>query len=238
MEVKKGVFSGTKNTLVSRSLILTRIVLLEKFRKTFTTDVAQWFKQKFFKLYNLKLLSKKSLLHASILLDLRRLWFHSASLEGKVARLHLPFICRILIFFQLFFKTSTAWNDSCSAQKLCERTGKKTNITLIACHLHNFLCIFYLGGTWPNQINPKAPWLKNVLNFSVSREWILHHTANVQPWAGVHGSCRVSCFGCDQQISSQHPEPSIHLFCFFPSCSPLQILCYPQLHLLLLCLFF
>lgn len=45
---KKGNILSYPKHSCPRSFILTRIVLLEKFRKIFTTDVSHWFKQKYF----------------------------------------------------------------------------------------------------------------------------------------------------------------------------------------------
>lgn len=55
------------------------------------------------------------------------------------------------------------------------------SITCDACDLHLLLIYELLWRNLAEPIDPKAPWLKKVLNFCVPRGWILYYTISVQP---------------------------------------------------------
>lgn len=137
--------------------------------------------------------------------------------------MHLPFCYRIWLL--LSFPVGIPQLLTAPVQH--DNPGKGAGWKWLAiCIL--FLYISYLA----KPINPKAPWLENVLNVSVSKERILHHTTNVQPNSRTELASPAPA-GCLALAVISRPDSNslCHSFIYYVSSHPVHLLiCFAALN--------
>lgn len=146
--------------------------------------------------------------------------------------MHLPFCCRILLFLSFPVRIP----QLLIAPVQHENPGKRGGKWQASKVMHPLFIYQLLWRNLAKPINAKAPWLKNVLNFSVPWERILHHTTSVQPnssteLASLAYAGRPALVVIGRTDSSSLCHSFIYLLCFILSHAPLNMLCCPEPYL-------